>query len=119
MPFIHVIEPDSASGKLARIYGLVSGPGGQVDHVLQIHSLRPHSLEGHMALYKAVLHHPGNRLPVWFLEAIGVLVSRLNRCDYCARHHLAGMKRLLKSDPEKFRACEKALSVGEGCHPCQ
>jgi len=66
MAFIKVIDPESAQGRLAKIYARVSGPGGQVDNVLQIHSLRPHSLEGHMALYKAVLHHPRNKLPLWF-----------------------------------------------------
>jgi uncharacterized peroxidase-related enzyme len=55
-----------------------------------------------MALYKAVLHHPGNRLPTWFLEAIGVLVSLLNDCSYCARHHGVGMKRHLKDKAELF-----------------
>jgi len=105
MPFINVIGPQSARGRLAKIYQRVSGPGGQVDNVLQIHSLRPHSLEGHMCLYKAVLHHPRNKLPTWFLEAIGVLVSLLNDCSYCAKHHGAGMKRLLAREPEKYEDC--------------
>ena len=105
MPFIKVIGPESARGRLSRIYHRVSGVGGQVDNVLQIHSLRPHSLEGHMALYKAVLHHPRNKLPTWFLEAIGVLVSLCNECSYCAKHHGAGMQRLLAAEPEKFEAC--------------
>ena len=109
MPFIDVIGPQSADGKLAGIYQQVSGPGGQVDNVLQIHSLRPHSLEGHMALYKAVLHHPRNKLPVWFLEAIGVLVSLLNGCSYCAKHHSAGMQRLLAEAPDKYQACMAQL----------
>ena len=105
MPFIEVIGPEAARGRLAKLYKQVTGPGGQVDNVLQIHSLRPHSLEGHMALYKAVLHHPRNKLPLWFLEAIGVLVSLLNDCSYCAKHHAAGMKRLMSAEPEKFKAC--------------
>ena len=107
MPYIKVISPEHASGKLAKIYQLVSGPGGQVDNVLQIHSLRPHSLEGHMAIYKAALHHPRNKLPTWFLESIGVLVSLLNNCAYCARHHGVGLERLLKKEEgnyEEYRA---------------
>ena len=56
MPYIKVIHPDEATGRLASLYDKVTGPGGQVDNVLQIHSLRPHTLEGHMALYKAALH---------------------------------------------------------------
>ena len=109
MPFIKVIHPDEAEGRLKTIYGKVTGPGGQVDNVLQIHSLRPHTLEGHMGLYKSVLHHPRNDLPKWFLEAIGVLVSLLNDCSYCAKHHAAGMKRLMAKDPEKFEACLEQL----------
>ncbi len=109
MPFIKVIHPDQAEGRLKKIYDKVTGPNGQVDNVLQIHSLRPHTLEGHMALYKAVLHHPRNDLPKWFLEAIGVLVSLLNDCSYCAKHHAAGMKRLMSKEPEKFEACHEQL----------
>ena len=117
MPFIEVIGPESARGRLSKIYKQVSGPGGQVDNVLKIHSLRPHSLEGHMALYKAVLHHPRNKLPIWFLEAVGVLVSLLNECSYCAKHHAAGMQRLLAAEPEKFEACMAELHKDEPGKP--
>ncbi len=110
MPYIKVIHPESATGRLAKIYQRVTGPGGQVDNVLQIHSLRPHALEGHMALYKAVLHHTGNRLPLWFMECIGILVSRLNCCAYCVEHHAAGLRRLLRDDA-RFEACMQALST--------
>lgn len=109
MPFIKVIQPDAASGRLAKVYTRVTGPGGQVDNVLKIHSLRPHTLEGHMSLYKAVLHHPRNSLPKWFLEAIGVRVSLLNDCSYCVRHHAAGMKRLMASEAQKFEALLEQL----------
>jgi uncharacterized peroxidase-related enzyme len=110
MPFIEVIGPDQASGKLSKAYQRVSGPGGQVDNVLQIHSLRPHQLEGHMSLYKAVLHHPRNKTPTWFLECIGVLVSLLNDCAYCARHHTAGLRRLLAREPERATAYRAQLA---------
>ena len=111
MPYIKVIDPQHATGRLEKIYRKVTGPGGQVDNVLQIHSLRPHTLDGHMSLYKAVLHHPRNKLPTWFLEAIGVLVSLLNDCSYCARHHSVGMKRHLKGDDERFEACLAQLAL--------
>ena len=113
MPFINVVAPGSAEGRLKKMYARVSGPGGQVDNVLQIHSLRPHSLEGHMALYKAVLHHPRNKLPIWFLETIGVLVSLLNECSYCARHHSAGLKRILSDEPGRFEAITEELRRDE------
>ena len=95
MAFINVVSPQQAGGRLKNIYRRVQAPDGQVDNVLQIHSLRPHTLTGHMGLYKATLHHNSNELPEWYLEAVGVLVSRLNGCTYCASHHAAGMERLL------------------------
>ena len=104
MAYIKVIQPDAAEGKLAELFRRVRGPTGQVDNVLQIHSLRPHTMEGHMALYKAVLHHSGNRTPGWFLESLGVLVSMLNGCGYCTRHHSAGLKRLLQAEPGRYEA---------------
>jgi len=95
MIFIKVVSPQQASGRLQKIYRRVQAPDGQVDNVLKAHSLRPHTLEGHMGLYKAVLHHSANRLPGWYLEAVGVLVSQINGCTYCAGHHSVGMQQLM------------------------
>lgn len=110
MAFIKVIPPAEADGRLDRIYQQVRSPAGQVDNVLQVHSLRPHTLAGHMGVYKAVLHHTGNVLPEWYLEAIGVLVSRLNACDYCARHHAEGMKRLMQNMSMDWQSYLSALA---------
>ena len=51
-----------------------------------------------MAIYKYVLHHHDNTIDKWFLETIGVWVSTLNKCEYCVKHHFAGLKRLLADD---------------------
>jgi uncharacterized peroxidase-related enzyme len=80
-----------------------------VDQVLQIHSLRPHTMKGHMALYKSTLHDTRNTLPVWYLECIGVLVSRLNRCDYCDEHHSMGLKRQLRREKLDHAAYDAAI----------
>lgn len=48
-----------------------------------------------MALYKNVLHHPDNSFPKKVLEALGTYVSLLNECDYCVKHHFAGLVRLV------------------------
>ena len=117
MTFINVVSPQQASGRLKKIYQRVQTADGQVDNVLQVHSLRPHTLEGHMALYKAVLHHTGNLLPEWYLEAVGVLVSRLNGCNYCAGHHSAGLERLLKAEFLDFNAYLSALAQSEPGEP--
>jgi len=78
MSGIDTIDDERAEGRLRTIYDRVKGPGGEIDNILRAHSLRPHTLEGHMALYKSVLHHSGNSLPKWLAEAIGVQVSLIN-----------------------------------------
>lgn len=100
MSWIKIISYEEAVGKLKSLYDRVKGPQNNIDNILQIHSLRPHTLEGHMMLYKNVLHHRDNTLPKWFLENLGVFVSHLNRCEYCVQHHFAGMKRLLNDAPK-------------------
>jgi len=105
MSWIKIIGYNQATSQLKKIYDRVKGPNGNVDNILLIHSLRPHSLVGHMTLYKNVLHNSNNTLPKWYLEAIGVYVSYLNNCDYCVEHHFAGFKRLLGNDTlaDKFK----------------
>ena len=109
MSWIKIIPPEAATDAPVEQYKRLASGDGQVDRVLQIHSLRPHTLEAHMGLYKASLHHPANTLPEWLLECIGIFVSRLNRCDYCDSHHSAGLARLLK-DEQRMRQLDQALS---------
>jgi len=98
MTWIKIIEYREASGKLKKLYDRIVGPSGYLDNILKIHSLRPNTLEGHMSIYKNVLHHSNNTLPKWLLEALGVYVSHLNQCDYCFDHHFEGMRKLLNND---------------------
>ena len=98
MTWISTISYDDASGALRKLYERIKGPGNNVDNIMLAHSLRPHTMEGHMTLYKYVLHHPRNTLAKSYLETVGVYVSLLNRCSYCADHHFAGLSRLLADD---------------------
>ena len=95
MAWIDTVSYDDAEGDLKKLYDRIKGPGNNVDNIMLAHSLRPHSMQGHMTLYKYVLHHPRNTLTKAYLEAIGVYVSSLNNCEYCFLHHFAGMARLL------------------------
>lgn len=111
MSWIQTVPFDAAKGRLRRLYDRVKGPDNNVDNIMLAHSLRPHTLEGHMALYKNVLHHSGNRLPKSYLETIGVYVSALNDCRYCLDHHFAGLTRLL-DDEHRGAAIYEALTNG-------
>lgn len=98
MSWIATISYEDATGVLRRLYDRIKGPDDNVDNIMLAHSLRPHSMEGHMALYKYVMHHPRNQLPKAYLETIGIYVSMLNRCSYCVEHHFSGLSRLLRDD---------------------
>ncbi len=108
MSWIKTISYDNATGRLRKLYDRVKGPDNNVDNVMMVHSLRPHSMVGHMHLYKSVLHNANNTLPKWYLEALGVYVSYLNKCDYCFEHHFAGTARLM-DDRVKSDAFRQAV----------
>ena len=111
MTWIATVAYDAATGRLKQLYDRVKGPNNNVDNIMMAHSLRPHTMDGHMALYKNVLHHSANTVPKWFLEALGVLVSHLNECSYCVEHHFAGLERLLK---DANRAAEMRRELENG-----
>ena len=111
MPWIDTVPYQQSTGRLRQLYDRIKGPGNNVDIIMMMHSLRPHSMEGHMALYKQVLHHSANTVPKAFLETVGVWVSLLNRCAYCVEHHFAGLGRLLDDDA-RAAAIRAALESG-------
>ena len=103
---------DKSSGRLRQLYDRVKGPDDNVDNIMLAHSLRPHSMEGHMALYKYVLHHTANTVPKWFLETLGVYTSTLNGCAYCVEHHFAGLSRLV-DDAIRASEIRRALATDD------
>lgn len=111
-PWITFVSYLESDGKLRTLYDRIKGPNDNVDNIMMVHSLRPHSLEGHMAMYKNVLHHTSNSLPKWLLELTGVYVSLLNTCGYCLEHHFNGLKRLLRDDA-RANAMRSALENHE------
>ncbi|MFT4535518.1 MAG: putative peroxidase-related enzyme [Saprospiraceae bacterium] len=108
MSYIKKIPYNEAEGKLKKLYNRVKGPNNNVDNVLMIHSLRPHTLNGHMVLYKSVLHHIDNTFEKWYLEALGTYVSLLNECNYCFEHHAEGLRKNLDDQP-RFETIYQAI----------
>lgn len=108
MSWINEIKYKNSEGELRKTYDRAKGPDDNLDNILTVHSLRPHTLAGHLSLYKNVLHHSSNTLPKWYLESIGVYVSVLNKCDYCVAHHAEGLKKVLK-DELKFAKIIEAI----------
>jgi uncharacterized peroxidase-related enzyme len=110
MSWIGTVPYEDARDRLLELYERIKGPDGRIDNIMRAQTLRPHSMAGHMALYKSVLHHRGNRLERWLLEALGVYVSLLNGCAYCVAHHLVGLGRLLR-DADRVAAILAAFEA--------
>ena len=96
--WIKMIADDEADEILKPFFDRVRTPHGTVDNVMRAHSLRPHTMDGHVVLYRSVLHNPDNTLPFWFLEVVASYVSILNNCDYSLRHHFTNARRLIGDD---------------------
>ncbi len=110
--WIKMIPLEEATGKLKEMYDLALTPSGTVDNVMRAHSLRPHSMQGHLVLYRSVLHNPDNTLPFWFLEVVASYVSMTNRCDYSLTHHFANARRLM-NDPARSQLVWDALQAAQ------
>lgn len=93
MAWIRKVEPADAGGLLRSLYEQIRTPDGHVDQILKVHSLRPRTLQAHLAIYKAVLHSRPNGMSPREREIVGVCVSALNGCTYCVQHHRAALAR--------------------------
>ena len=87
MTWITFIPFAEATGRLKVSYEKFKRPNNTIANILSVHSLRPHTLDGHVALYRSVIGHSANKLPLWYLESVGVHVSAINQCNYCITHH--------------------------------
>jgi uncharacterized peroxidase-related enzyme len=109
--WIEMIPLENAEGELKRVYDMVRTPSGTVDNVMRAHSLRPHTMEGHVVLYRSVLHNPDNVLPFWYLEVIASYTSIVNNCEYSLTHHFMNARRLI-ADETRADAVFTALKAG-------
>ena len=101
--WIRMIPEAEATGVLKEMYAQAMTPHGTVDNVMKVHSLRPLTMQGHVALYRSVLHNPEFALPLWLLEVVASYTSILNRCAYSRTHHFANLRRLLRDDARADR----------------
>ena len=101
--WIKMIDDADADGRLKDLLDQARTPHGTVDTVMRVHSLRPNTMEGHVTLYRSVLHSEDNTLPFWFLEVIASYTSILNDCTYSLTHHFMNVRNLLRDQPRSDR----------------
>jgi alkylhydroperoxidase family enzyme len=80
--WIETIGEDEWDGDLAEMYGkVVDRDHGRVDNIMQIHSLDPAAMGGHLGVYNAAMS--GTRtLRKVERELIALVVSDINDCHY-------------------------------------
>ena len=113
MAWIKRINKDEAEGLLKKLYDGVQTSDGHIDNILQVHSLRPRTLKGHLELYKAALHSKPNALSPRERELVGVTVSISNGCEYCVAHHTAGLARHVGSQTLAEELAQAAVGRAE------
>lgn len=101
-PWIRVVEPDSAEGRLREIYDETLKKRGRLAALHKIHSLNPESLRAHMDLYMTLMFG-ASPVPRRTREMVAVAVSRSNGCAYCVAHHADALARYEKR-PEYIMA---------------
>ena len=112
MTWIRTIPMEQADEPLKSLYERFRGEDGAPDTVMIAHSLRPHLMEGHMVLSQNVLNNSDNALAKWKIDAIGVYVSLLNGCDYCADFYFKELSALLDEEEDSNRLWT-ALEAGQ------
>ncbi len=58
--WIKLLSVEGSTGKLKEAFEEAKTPSGTVDNVMRVHSHRPHTMLGHLALYRSVLHNSEN-----------------------------------------------------------
>ena len=106
--WIAMISDEEADDDLLDALALARTPHGTVDNVMRVHSLRPNTMHGHVALYRAALHDDANTLPTWLQETISSYVSILNDCPYSLANHWKNARHLI-GDEARADRIEAAL----------
>ncbi len=85
MAYIKVLDYPESSGELKEIYDILIAARGKLADVHKIQSLNPPTILSHMNLYKDIMfgHSPLKR---YQREMLAVVVSAVNRCEYCVSH---------------------------------
>jgi len=97
MSWIEEIEVSEADGKLAEMYAQLLKQRGKISNILKVHSLNPDALENHLDLYMTLMFGKSG-LSRLEREAIAVVVSASNDCEYCISHHAESLRQYLDDE---------------------
>lgn len=97
MSWIDEIEVNEAEGALADTYAHLIEKRGKVANILKVHSLNPAALGNHLDLYMTLMFGKSG-LSRMEREAIAVVVSASNECEYCVNHHTESLRHYIDDE---------------------
>ena len=97
MSWIDEIDVGEADGKLKAMYAELIKQRGKISNILSVHSLNPEALGNHLDLYMTLMFGKSG-LSRLEREAIGVVVSAANECEYCVHHHAEALRHYLDDE---------------------
>ena len=97
MSWIDEIDISEAEGRLADIYRVLVEKRGKVSNILKVHSLNPDAMGNHLDLYMTLMFGRSG-LSRAEREAVAVVVSAENECEYCVNHHVEALRRYIKDE---------------------
>lgn len=100
MANIEVIPFESSEGRLKEIYQTLINKRGKLADIHMIQSLNPESIVAHMDLYITIMFG-GSPLSREQRELMAVVVSVVNSCIYCQKHHGAALNKYWRN-PERI-----------------
>jgi uncharacterized peroxidase-related enzyme len=97
MSWIEEVEAEDADADLSALYARLLGKRGGISNIMKVHSLNPSALGDHLDLYMTLMFGRSG-LSRLEREAVGVVVSATNDCEYCVRHHAEALRRFVEDD---------------------
>jgi uncharacterized peroxidase-related enzyme len=97
MSWIEEVSVSEATGDLAETYAALIKQRGKVANILKVHSLNPAAMSDHIDLYMTIMFGKSG-LSRAEREAIAVVVSANNDCEYCVNHHAEALRRYMKDE---------------------
>ncbi len=111
MPIIKTYEEDEATGELKIIYDVIFRLRGDVGNNAKLFSSSPELLRQQLDFIKYYINHLTLSMPL--LAAIRLLVSDINRCDFCIDFNTAMLVNMFGWSVDEVQAMKKDIKKGK------
>jgi len=97
MAWIRVIDEADAEGKLRECYDEIKKARGKIANIMKVHSLQPEAMQAHLNFYREIMFRSSG-LSRRQRELLATVVSALNGCAYCVKHHSEALRAYVKDE---------------------